>query len=588
MLQRATADLDEEGGIYIPYRTHGSLFNLRRLKAHTKTLNHLVRELLYADAAALVAHTVAALQRLTSCCAEAAELFGLGVSLKKTQVLYQTEEGAFAHVDDDWKCDTHPDLSQCADVTAWEEDVTPQELYPWEEEVSQQRSQGGARRHRELYEFEGDGRVRELSQWRDGRHPELYQREETVRCQELYEWEEDGVRYQELTRWEEHATVQEVSQREEEETYQELSQWGDVAVPELSQWEGERYHDLPQWEEDVQGHGPSQWKDERDPELSQVGDKADKEQSQEEDYSAQELPQREDRSEKKLSQWGDDVGYSTWDKPWCPLNAGDPQIVPQEGSGSASSVGTEVPAEAARDLPSPAPAPVSATDTEPAAAEEEEPQGPLAPVEEEAEVSPAFGEQVPWAGTQNQVPAPRSPSEGSKALLDTDQSITREILSEPELGIQGSHQEPEDERNLEQTMDTDTVKTVPAERTESPVPAPQSPCSPSSPSPSQVKAQALSEQEEGAGGDSVLAVQDTDEGPFPGEGIGWKYYVDQDISQWEDEGDQELSQETSTYTKKCPRGKTALSRSCPLEKSRATRNCLTGKNTARKRNPKEK
>ncbi|XP_051624898.1 uncharacterized protein LOC127461272 [Manacus candei] len=150
---------------------------------------------------------------------------------------------------------------------------------------------------------------------------------------------------------------------------------------------------------------------------------------------------------------------------------------------------------------------------------------------------------IPAERTESPVPAPHSPSEGSKALLDTDQSITCEILSEPELEIQGSHQEPEEERNLEQTMDTDMVKTVPAERTESPVPAPQSPCSPSSPSPSQLKAQALSEQEEGAGGDSVLAVQDTDEGPFPGEGIGWKYYVDQDISQWEDEGDQELSQE---------------------------------------------
>ncbi|XP_051625679.1 uncharacterized protein LOC127461696 isoform X1 [Manacus candei] len=89
MLQRATADLEDQDGIYIPYSTNGSLFNLRQLKAHTKTLNHLVRELLYADDAALAAHTEAALQRLTSCFAEAAELFGLEVSLKKTEVLYQ-------------------------------------------------------------------------------------------------------------------------------------------------------------------------------------------------------------------------------------------------------------------------------------------------------------------------------------------------------------------------------------------------------------------------------------------------------------------------------------------------------------------
>ncbi|XP_051627166.1 uncharacterized protein LOC127462545 [Manacus candei] len=89
MLQRATADLEDQDGIYIQHRTDGSLFNLRRLKAHTKTLNHLVRELLYADDTTLVTHTEAALQRLTSCFADAAELFGLEVSLKKTEVLHQ-------------------------------------------------------------------------------------------------------------------------------------------------------------------------------------------------------------------------------------------------------------------------------------------------------------------------------------------------------------------------------------------------------------------------------------------------------------------------------------------------------------------
>ncbi|KAJ7416906.1 hypothetical protein WISP_67597 [Willisornis vidua] len=80
---------DEENGIYIRYRTDGSLFDLRRLKAHTKTPNHLVHELRFADDAALAARTEAALQRLTSCFAKAAELFGLEVSLK-SEVLYQS------------------------------------------------------------------------------------------------------------------------------------------------------------------------------------------------------------------------------------------------------------------------------------------------------------------------------------------------------------------------------------------------------------------------------------------------------------------------------------------------------------------
>ncbi|KAJ7419652.1 hypothetical protein BTVI_24604 [Pitangus sulphuratus] len=46
-------------------------------------------ELLYANTTALVAHTEVALQCLTSCFAEADELFGLEVSLKKTEVSYE-------------------------------------------------------------------------------------------------------------------------------------------------------------------------------------------------------------------------------------------------------------------------------------------------------------------------------------------------------------------------------------------------------------------------------------------------------------------------------------------------------------------
>ncbi|XP_069789793.1 uncharacterized protein [Narcine bancroftii] len=66
-----------------------SLFNLRRLQAHTKKQEQLVRELLFADHAALVAHSEPALQRMTSCFAETAKMFGLEVSLKKTEVFHQ-------------------------------------------------------------------------------------------------------------------------------------------------------------------------------------------------------------------------------------------------------------------------------------------------------------------------------------------------------------------------------------------------------------------------------------------------------------------------------------------------------------------
>ena len=93
MLYEANAQQDTADAVYIRYRLDGSLFNLRRLKAHTKTFEVSIRELLFADDAALVAHSETALQHLTSCFAQAAQLFGLVVSLKKTEVLHQPAPG---------------------------------------------------------------------------------------------------------------------------------------------------------------------------------------------------------------------------------------------------------------------------------------------------------------------------------------------------------------------------------------------------------------------------------------------------------------------------------------------------------------
>ena len=91
MLKQAMEGLDGNNAVYISYRLNSSLFNLRRLQAHPNTLEQLFRDLLFADDAALVTHTESFLQRLASCFAEAAQVFGLEVSLKKTQVLYQPE-----------------------------------------------------------------------------------------------------------------------------------------------------------------------------------------------------------------------------------------------------------------------------------------------------------------------------------------------------------------------------------------------------------------------------------------------------------------------------------------------------------------
>ena len=76
-LKQSTVDLNDDEGVYVRYRLDSSLFNVRRFQAHTKTQERLIQDLLFADDAALVAHTEQALQLVTSCFADASRLFGL-------------------------------------------------------------------------------------------------------------------------------------------------------------------------------------------------------------------------------------------------------------------------------------------------------------------------------------------------------------------------------------------------------------------------------------------------------------------------------------------------------------------------------
>ena len=55
MLREVKEDLSE--GIYIRFRTDGSVINLRRLLSRTKTIEQLILELIFADDCALLAHT---------------------------------------------------------------------------------------------------------------------------------------------------------------------------------------------------------------------------------------------------------------------------------------------------------------------------------------------------------------------------------------------------------------------------------------------------------------------------------------------------------------------------------------------------
>ena len=74
-------------GIYIRYRPDGSVFDLRRLAAKTKTSVKLILEALFADDCALMAHDENHLQKIVNHFAKASKIFGLTISLGKTEVL---------------------------------------------------------------------------------------------------------------------------------------------------------------------------------------------------------------------------------------------------------------------------------------------------------------------------------------------------------------------------------------------------------------------------------------------------------------------------------------------------------------------
>ena len=78
-----------QDGVYIRSRADGSLFNLARLRAKSKTVELLCRELLFADDAELTAHEETTLQGLLDNLSRACDLFCLTISVKKTEVIGQ-------------------------------------------------------------------------------------------------------------------------------------------------------------------------------------------------------------------------------------------------------------------------------------------------------------------------------------------------------------------------------------------------------------------------------------------------------------------------------------------------------------------
>ena len=88
VLDEAFRDMGD--GIYIHSRHSADVFNVAHFRAKTKTTRILMRELLFADDSALVAHSAEEMQKIVDAFSDASKKFGLKINIKKTEVLYQS------------------------------------------------------------------------------------------------------------------------------------------------------------------------------------------------------------------------------------------------------------------------------------------------------------------------------------------------------------------------------------------------------------------------------------------------------------------------------------------------------------------
>ena len=92
LLKHAFGSSDE--GILLRTQSEGKLFNPARLRAKSKVRKRMLRDLLLADDAALVAHSERELQTLLDRFLSACAAFSLIINLKKTKVMHQGAETA--------------------------------------------------------------------------------------------------------------------------------------------------------------------------------------------------------------------------------------------------------------------------------------------------------------------------------------------------------------------------------------------------------------------------------------------------------------------------------------------------------------
>ena len=86
-------------GVYIQSRQDADLFKVTHFKARTKCTLTLVRELLFADDSALIAHSPEGMQQVMNAFSDASKKFGLKINIKKTEVLYQPNSSRTQEMD---------------------------------------------------------------------------------------------------------------------------------------------------------------------------------------------------------------------------------------------------------------------------------------------------------------------------------------------------------------------------------------------------------------------------------------------------------------------------------------------------------
>ena len=76
-------------GVYTQSRQSANLFNVAHFRANTKSTQIMIRELVFADDSALVAHPAEEMQKIVDAFSNASKKLGLKIIIKKTEVLYQ-------------------------------------------------------------------------------------------------------------------------------------------------------------------------------------------------------------------------------------------------------------------------------------------------------------------------------------------------------------------------------------------------------------------------------------------------------------------------------------------------------------------